>query len=835
MSSGRSAAGSSGAHENPDRVEGTEVSAAGPATPGVVATGSVASLAGPDFPDANVPSETLDHASEPADDKIGPHARFGVAGGGGDRSSSSSAAATTVGQRTDISSPSKVSFTARKPPLQKRKAHGAMTDDAEGQRAGDGPRSRPVVPSSSDFTAPSQELDQAFVYRPVRISKEMWHSRDDFGEPNKVDTRVYAENSLGLQNRNMPPGIFTPYGRLRRKWDFYILFLVLYSATVSVFVHSFILVIRINEPWFWIENFIDLSFFIDILLWFRTAYITEDMRLETSRKKIALHYLRTWFAVDTISAFPWDTLAYLIQKDSEPGWLQIPRLLRLFRVLKIMSVLRVLRIKRNITRLEIRFRIKYGYLRMIWLLCFVVLIAHWGACLFYLFGELSGPKAQSWIGKDGVPSSHFGQYMAALYFSTYTIVTVGNGDVTPENTLERAFNICFMLVGAITYAFIISQVRATVIDLSSASTKHRREMDELTDFASTSNLPFDLNFDLRRYFQHRMNYHHPDDHQILLNSMSADLRTKVFSQLYKQSLKASYLLQNVSEKKLDSIYVCVVSGLASPGEVIYMEGDESDCMYTILHGNVQISDSANNYQYMGPGCVFGENELLFNSHRRETATAIDYCDFAKISREAVIAILRRDAKVMRGLLLEETGNLWWKTISRAERSARFWNIAHALRAAARKDGRRLPEHTSIIENGSLINSGTDFRGGDNLLFVIDTTAPDPVSLMADVKFASESSRVSQASGLTVRYSTVQNDDEKFVDQSKFGGEDSSDDDMAVSFSALQTEAPSYVVAADAQLASAMTRAELEKEFMSRGRRVARYKAKLRSRAVTLGN
>jgi CRP-like cAMP-binding protein len=817
MPPGKSAPGSSGAHRNPDRDEETEVTASASIAPdGSPTTGSAASRVGPDAPDAI--------ASEPVDANIG---GVGGGGGGGDGhwSSCSSATARTSRHRAHGKS-SKVSFMAQKPPLQNPKALGALTD-AHNQSAGTAAGSRPMVPSSSDSTAPAKGLDQPFAYSPVRISKEIWQSEEDRGIPSKVDTKVPAENSLGMQNYNMPPGIFTPYGRFRRKWDFFIIFLVIYAATVSVFVHSFILVIRINEPWFWIENFIDLSFFIDILLWFRTAYITEDMRLETSRKKIAFHYLRTWFAVDAISTFPWDTLAYLIQKDSEPGWLQIPRLLRLFRVLKIMNVLRVLRIKRNITRLEIRLGIKYGYLRMIWLLCVVVLVAHWGACLFYLFGDLSGPKAQSWIGKDGVPSSHFGLYVTALYFSTYTIVTVGNGDVTPENTLEQSFNICLMLVGAITYAYIISQVRETVVDLSAASIKYRREMDELTDFASTRSLPFDLNFDLRRYFQHRTHYQHPGDHQMLLNSMSADLRTKVMSQLYKQSLKASYLLRNISEKKREAIYVRMESGLASPGEVMYMEGDQSDCMYTILHGNVQISDRADNFRYLGPGSIFGEVELLFDSNRRDTATAVDYCDFAKISREAVFAILRRDAKVLRTLQIEETSNLWRKAISSAEKNVRFWNIARTLRAAARKE-RGLCELTSSTGNGSSMNSGTDSRAGDKLLFMSNApTARDPVSLLDNVNSVRKSSRVSQATGSTVRCPVEQNDEETLYDRSKFD-EDSSDDDGAVSSGAFRTEPSSYIVAADVQMANAMTRAELEKEFMVRGRRIARYKAKLRS-------
>lgn len=54
---------------------------------------------------------------------------------------------------------------------------------------------------------------------------------------------------------------------------------------------------------------VDLFFFCDIVVNFRTTYIGKNDALVTDPKKIALRYLRTYFIVDLVAAIPWDLIA----------------------------------------------------------------------------------------------------------------------------------------------------------------------------------------------------------------------------------------------------------------------------------------------------------------------------------------------------------------------------------------------------------------------------------------------------------------------------------------------------------------------------------------------
>ena len=65
---------------------------------------------------------------------------------------------------------------------------------------------------------------------------------------------------------------------------------------------------------FLIDLFVDLFFFCDIIVNFRTTYIDKNDVLVTDTKKIATRYLRTYFIVDFVAAIPWDVVAEYLEK-----------------------------------------------------------------------------------------------------------------------------------------------------------------------------------------------------------------------------------------------------------------------------------------------------------------------------------------------------------------------------------------------------------------------------------------------------------------------------------------------------------------------------------------
>ena len=106
-------------------------------------------------------------------------------------------------------------------------------------------------------------------------------------------------------------------------WDWFVLALVLYTAIDIPYEVAFYMKARprksvwekINsgQPQEIINLMVDLMFIIDIFINFRTTYLEKE-EVVSSPKKIAIHYLKTWFIVDFVAAIPFD---YFIPAEAE--------------------------------------------------------------------------------------------------------------------------------------------------------------------------------------------------------------------------------------------------------------------------------------------------------------------------------------------------------------------------------------------------------------------------------------------------------------------------------------------------------------------------------------
>ena len=52
----------------------------------------------------------------------------------------------------------------------------------------------------------------------------------------------------------------------------------------------------------------NMLFFSDIILNFRTTYVSKSGQVVYDPKQIALNYIRTWFLLDLLAAIPFDFL-----------------------------------------------------------------------------------------------------------------------------------------------------------------------------------------------------------------------------------------------------------------------------------------------------------------------------------------------------------------------------------------------------------------------------------------------------------------------------------------------------------------------------------------------
>ena len=193
--------------------------------------------------------------------------------------------------------------------------------------------------------------------------------------------------------------MLAPNGTFRSRWDGTQAFLLIYIAIILPWRLGFNQPAQLWSFWFSFDLLVDIYFWIDLVLNFRTAVYTYEGELEHRPLVVAKMYARAWFPIDLVSCLPFGYIEYIFPvEDNEMGNNKALRLLRLMRLLKL---LRLARFKRIFDRWEEQMY-STGGLKMVKLLGIIFLSAHFAACGWYAVGTTENHDVLNLMGKPQV-------------------------------------------------------------------------------------------------------------------------------------------------------------------------------------------------------------------------------------------------------------------------------------------------------------------------------------------------------------------------------------------------------------------------------------------------
>lgn len=140
---------------------------------------------------------------------------------------------------------------------------------------------------------------------------------------------------------------------------------------------------------------------------------------------------------------------------------------------------------------------------------------------------------------------------------------------------------------------------------------------------------------------------------------------------------------------------------AQKGMVLYQQGESVERIWTVCHGGVKLvhSDSSGNEDILavlGPGVIFGHDEILEGMHRN-TAAVIQDGMVASMRRDAVLLQMEQDADFSRSMYAALAH--WSEQLARratdASRGTSRQRLARLLLRLADQFGAPTPEGTRI--------------------------------------------------------------------------------------------------------------------------------------------
>ncbi|XP_076008320.1 voltage-gated delayed rectifier potassium channel KCNH4 isoform X2 [Genypterus blacodes] len=387
---------------------------------------------------------------------------------------------------------------------------------------------------------------------------------------------------------------------------------------------------------------VEIFFILDIILNFRTTFVSQSGQVVYESRSICLHYATTWFFVDLVAALPFDLLyAFNITVTS------------LVHLLKTVRLLRLLRLLQKLDRYS-----QYSAMVLTLLMSMFALLAHWMACIWYIIGRkeieindpdgwdigwlhelgkrLETPYTNSTVGGPSVRSS----YIAALYFTLSSLTSVGFGNVCANTDAEKIFSICTMLIGALMHAVVFGNVTAIIQRMYSRRSLYHTRMKDLKDFIRVHRLPQQLKQRMLEYFQTTWSVNNGIDANELLHDFPDELRADIAMHLNKDILQLP-VFKGASRGCLRSLSLHIKTSFCAPGEYLIRQGDALHANYFVCSGSLEVLKDSVVLALLGKGDLIGSDLPGMDQVIKTNADvkALTYCDLQYISVRGLKEVL----------------------------------------------------------------------------------------------------------------------------------------------------------------------------------------------------
>ncbi|NXP17930.1 KCNH4 protein, partial [Scytalopus superciliaris] len=388
---------------------------------------------------------------------------------------------------------------------------------------------------------------------------------------------------------------------------------------------------------------VEMLFILDIILNFRTTYVSQSGQVVYDPRSICIHYMATWFFVDLIAALPFDLL-YIFNVT----------VTSLVHLLKTVRLLRLLRLLQKLDRYS-----QYSAMVLTLLMSMFALLAHWLACIWYVIGrkELESNDPRTWdigwlneLGKRleapyinnslGGPSIH-STYIASLYFTLSSLTSVGFGNVCANTDAEKIFSICTMLIGALMHAVVFGNVTAIIQRMYSRRSLYHTRMKDLKDFIRVHRLPQQLKQRMLEYFQTTWSVNNGIDANELLHDFPDELRADVAMHLNKDILQLS-VFETASRGCLRSLSLHIKTSFCAPGEYLLRQGDALQANYFVCSGSLEVLKDNVVLAILGKGDLIGADLCSTDQVIKTNADvkALTYCDLQHIGLRGLCEVLQ---------------------------------------------------------------------------------------------------------------------------------------------------------------------------------------------------
>mmetsp|Transcript_20161 Transcript_20161/g.14876 ORF Transcript_20161/g.14876 Transcript_20161/m.14876 type:complete len:172 (+) Transcript_20161:1346-1861(+) len=143
------------------------------------------------------------------------------------------------------------------------------------------------------------------------------------------------------------------------------------------------------------------------------------------------------------------------------------------------------------------------------------------------------------------------KYFFSLYWATVTALTIGYGDIVPENNFEVLFCIFSFIVGVSSFSYALSSFSNLIQELSKNDSIHDDRVQYIKEMQDEHSIPDRLINQVEFFFskaENILNMPKDFDFYSWINELPINLKLQLQKFIYKEAINTIPFLQNRSDQ-----------------------------------------------------------------------------------------------------------------------------------------------------------------------------------------------------------------------------------------------------------------------------------------------
>eukprot|EP00111_Clytia_hemisphaerica_P021477 TCONS_00063185-protein len=456
-----------------------------------------------------------------------------------------------------------------------------------------------------------------------------------FGGKKGVQYEIERAKSYGY--------VIHPCSKLRQYWDLLIMTMLVLNMMVLPLDIAFF----DDNSLISFHVISDTLCMVDIILNFRTGYHLrkEKHEFELGHKKIAIHYLKTWFTLDLISSLPLHYILLAVSGQNVTlGLKGASRALKFLKVAKLLNLLKLLRLSRiirGIAQYEEVYCVTTGFIRYIKLVCMMLMVAHWNGCLHFLVPMLQDFPEKCWVQECKIVNEPwYVQYGWALFKTLSHMLCIGYGRYIPALLDEALITIFSMVTGATFYALFIAHSMAFIIQRDSSKSTYQEKIKQIEEYMHHRNVPPEIKKRISNYFEHKYHQGRFFDEQAIMSVIGKPLREEIVHHTCKDLVESVPFLKAASPHFVTAVLDRLTFDVYLSGDAVIKEGTTGDEMFFVRKGCLDVSVKGRLIYQLKGGEYFGDICMLTDDTKHIiTVEARTTCDLFSLSYKTLATLL----------------------------------------------------------------------------------------------------------------------------------------------------------------------------------------------------